>query len=66
MHRFIDGDDRIQPALLPHNLEDYVDEENPVRVIEVFHRRVSTLPPWGFRGRRQQRQDGPATILRHC
>jgi hypothetical protein len=36
MHRFIDGEDRMQPALLPHCLEDYVDEENPVRVIEVF------------------------------
>ena len=36
MHRFINGEDRMQPALLPHSLEDYVDEENPVRVIEVF------------------------------
>jgi transposase len=36
MHRFIDGEDRMQPALLPHSLEDYVSEENPVRVIEVF------------------------------
>ena len=36
MHRFIDGDDRKQQALLPHSLEDYVGEENPVRVIEVF------------------------------
>src|SRR5678816_1326352 len=36
MHRFIDGEDRMQPTLLPHSLEDYVDEENTVRVIEVF------------------------------
>src|ERR1044071_2193227 len=36
MHRFIEDEDRMQPALLPHCLEDYVDEENPVRVIEVF------------------------------
>jgi transposase len=36
MHRFIDGEDRRQQALLPHSLEDYVDVENPVRVIEVF------------------------------
>src|SRR5207245_10551636 len=36
MHRFIDGEDRMQRALLPHSLEDYVGEENPVRVIEVF------------------------------
>ena len=36
MHRFIDGEDRMQHTLLPHCLEDYVGEENPVRVIEVF------------------------------
>ena len=36
MHRFIDGEDRMQQALLPHRLEDYVGEENPVRVIDVF------------------------------
>src|SRR6266542_4238991 len=36
MHRFIDGEDRLQQTLLPHSLEDYVGEENPVRVIEVF------------------------------
>src|SRR5436190_4128414 len=36
MHRFVDGEDRRQPALLPHSLEDYVGEENPVRVIEVY------------------------------
>jgi transposase len=36
MHRFIDGEDRMQQALLPHCLEDYVGEENPVRVIEAF------------------------------
>src|SRR5215213_10477933 len=36
MRRFIDGEDRMQQALLPHCLEDYLSEENPVRVIEVF------------------------------
>src|SRR6201987_5424326 len=36
MHRYIDGEDRMQQALLPHSLEDYVGEENPVRVVEVF------------------------------
>src|ERR1700730_11457096 len=33
MHRFINGDDRLQLTLLPNSLEDYVSEENPVRVI---------------------------------
>jgi hypothetical protein len=36
MHRFIDGEERTQWTLLPNRLEDYVSEENPVRVIEVF------------------------------
>src|SRR3979490_566095 len=36
MHRFIDGEDRMQQTLLPLSLADYVSEENPVRVIEVF------------------------------
>src|SRR6266567_9002593 len=36
MHRFIDGEDRMQQALLHHSLEDYASEENPVRVIEMF------------------------------
>src|SRR5471030_478656 len=49
MHRFIDGEDRMQQALLPHSLEDYVGEENPVRVIEVF---IDELDPaaLGFSG----------------
>jgi transposase len=36
MHRFIEGEDRMQQTLLPNSLEDYVSEENPVRVVEVF------------------------------
>jgi len=36
MARFIEGEDRCQRALLPEYLEDYVSEENPVRVIDVF------------------------------
>src|SRR5262245_15280428 len=36
MARFIEGEDRRQRALLPEYLEDYVSEENPVRVVDVF------------------------------
>src|SRR5216110_3633712 len=49
MHRFIDGEDRMQRALLPHSLEDYVGEENPVRVIEVFIDELD-LEALGFSG----------------
>src|ERR671923_887900 len=36
MKRFVEGEDRRQGALLPHCLDDYVTENNPVRVIEAF------------------------------
>src|SRR6201996_9453769 len=36
MGRFVEGEDRRQPALLPSCLEDYVAEDNPARVIHVF------------------------------
>ena len=36
MSRFIVGEDRAQAALFPERLDDYVDEENPVRVVEAF------------------------------
>src|SRR5260370_41068175 len=49
MHRFIDGGDRMQQALLPHSLEDYGDEGNPVREIEVFIDEPD-LAPVGFSG----------------
>jgi hypothetical protein len=32
----MEGEDRLQGALLPHCLDDYVMENNPVRVIEAF------------------------------
>jgi transposase len=36
MGRFIEGADRRQLTLLPDAIEDYVGEENPVRVIDAF------------------------------
>jgi transposase len=36
MKRFIEGTDRTQTTLLPESLEDYVAEDNPVRVVEAF------------------------------
>src|SRR5207253_7741495 len=51
MHRFIDGEDRLQQTLLPNSLEDYVSEENPVRVVEVFIDELD-LAALGFSGMR--------------
>jgi transposase len=36
MRRFIEGADRSQVTLFPEALEDWTDEDNPVRVIDVF------------------------------
>jgi transposase len=36
MKRFIEGVDRTQTTLLPESLDDYVAEDNPVRVVEAF------------------------------
>jgi transposase len=36
MKRFVEGEDRTQGVLLPEFLDDYVAENNPVRVIDVF------------------------------
>jgi transposase len=36
MKRFIEGVDRSQTTLFPDRLEDWIDEDNPVQVIDVF------------------------------
>jgi transposase len=36
MRRFIEGEDRSQSTLFPEHLDDYIAEDNPVRVIDVF------------------------------
>ena len=36
MKRFIQGESRTQSTLLPELLDDYIDEANPVRVIDVY------------------------------
>ena len=36
MRRFVEGADRVQSTLFPERLEDWIGEDNPVRVIDVF------------------------------
>ena len=36
MKRFVQGEARTQMSLLPECLDDYVSEDNPVRVVEAF------------------------------
>jgi len=45
MARFIEGADRRQAVLLPESLDDYVDADNPVRVVDAY---VDALDPTGL------------------
>ena len=49
MKRFIEGGDRGQTTLLPDRLEDYVAQDNPVRVVDVFIDELD-LEALGFEG----------------
>ena len=36
MKRFVEGEERSQGVLLPEHLDDYVAQDNPVRVVDAF------------------------------
>ncbi len=36
MKRFVEGTDRSQSTLFPERLDDWIGEDNPVRVVDVF------------------------------
>ncbi|SFG20165.1 transposase [Neptunomonas qingdaonensis] len=48
MNRFITGEARSQATLFPERIDDYIDEENPVRVVDVFVDSID-LPVLGFK-----------------
>ena len=65
--RYVEGLDRRQSFLLPESIQDYVGEDNPVRVIDVFVDRID-LSELGF-GRAVPADTGrpgyhPATLLK--
>ncbi len=49
MKRFIEGADRHQVTLLPECLEDFVGEDNPVRIVDAFVNELD-LQELGFDG----------------
>lgn len=49
MKRFIEGEDRRQVTMLPECLDDYIGEDNPVRVVDVFVEELD-LQSLGFDG----------------
>ncbi len=59
MKRFVEGVDREQATLFPECLEDWIDEDNPVRVIDVFVDRLD-LAELGFDRAQPQATGRPA------
>ena len=59
MKRFIEGENRGQGTLLPELLDDYVAEDNPVRVVDVFVEELD-LAGLGFEGVQPAKTGRPA------
>jgi transposase len=62
MRRFVEGADRGQTTLLPECLEDWIGEDNTVRVIDVFVEELD-LAGLGFGGVGIIRSPSRASIL---
>jgi len=65
MKRFVEGVDRRQSTLFPECLEDWIIEDNPVRVIDVFVGELD-LGDLGFGGSTPRRPVGLHIIRRYC
>ncbi len=65
MSRFIEGSDRRQRLLLPDCIDDYVDEDSPVRVVDMFIDELN-LGELGFEGAAVTGRPGyhPTTMLK--
>ncbi len=59
MKRFIEGENRQQSTLFPERLDDYVAEDNPVRVVDVFVEQLD-LGKLGFDGVTPMKTGRPA------
>lgn len=59
MKRIVEGAERGQSSLLPECLDDFIDESNPVRAIDVFVDALN-LAEMGFEGIDPARTGRPA------
>ena len=59
MTRFVEGQDRRQATLLPECTDDFVGEDNPVRVVDAFVAALD-LAQLGFEGVVPERTGRPA------
>ena len=65
MKRFIEGQQRSQVTLMPECLDDFVGEDNPVRVVDAFVDELD-LQELGFDGTSPARTGGRRTTRRSC
>ena len=65
MSGFIDEADRNQGTLLPERVEEYVSDENPVRVIDAFVGELD-LAKLVLKGRNRSQRVGPGITRRRC
>jgi transposase len=59
MKRFVEGENRSQSTLFPERLDDYICEDNPVRVVEAFVEELD-LGTLGFDGVEPEATGRPA------
>src|SRR5476649_975415 len=59
MKRYVEGENRAQSTLFPERLEDYIAEDNPVRVVDVFVDELD-LKEMGFEGAEPEATGRPA------
>ena len=65
MRRFVEGVDRGQTTLFPECLEDWIGEDNPARVVDVFVEELD-LPSLGLVGSIPRQPADPRIIPRSC
>ncbi len=65
MPRFIEGQDRQQVALIPECLDDFIADDNPVRIIDTFVDELN-LALLGFEQAAPAATDPARRITRPC
>ena len=65
MSRFIEGADRQQVTLLPECLDDFIAEDNTVRIVDAFIGELD-LAALGFDGATPAQQADPRITHRFC
>src|SRR5215831_15618399 len=63
MRRFVEGIDREQATLFPECLEDWIDQDNPVRAIDAFVDKLD-LRGVGFDGVAPETTGRPSRLIR--